>query len=159
MQTFLPFPNFRQSAEVLDFRRLGKQRVEVLQILRALESTKKDAGWINHPAVKMWEGYQYALSIYGLECCVAWENRGYNRGTTRDEILWRAKRYSGTGGIPHAKPFWFGDDRFHSAHRRMLVWKMPDHYLVKFVDVPEVPLHKPDYYWPTKSPGMSHLSE
>lgn len=157
MQTFLPFPSFRESAEVLDFRRLGKQRVEVLQILKALENP--NAGWRNHPAVKMWEGYQYALSIYGLECCVAWENRGYKRGTTRDQIHERASLYSKTSGIPHAKPRWFGDDKFHSAHRRMLVWKMPDYYLGKFADVREAPLHKPDYYWPTNSLGMSHLSE
>ena len=33
MQTFLPFPDFQQSAAVLDRVRLGKQRVEALQIL------------------------------------------------------------------------------------------------------------------------------
>lgn len=36
MQTFLPFSDFKKSAESLDYRRLGKQRVECLQILAAL---------------------------------------------------------------------------------------------------------------------------
>lgn len=36
MQTFVPFPDFARSAAVLDDKRLGKQRVEVLQIVRAL---------------------------------------------------------------------------------------------------------------------------
>ena len=36
MQTFLPFADFAASAAVLDDRRLGKQRVETLQVLRAL---------------------------------------------------------------------------------------------------------------------------
>jgi Pyrimidine dimer DNA glycosylase len=36
MQTFLPYPDFVACARVLDSRRLGKQRVEALQILRAL---------------------------------------------------------------------------------------------------------------------------
>ncbi|CAM5346647.1 Cytoplasmic protein OS=Streptomyces chartreusis OX=1969 GN=CP983_00565 PE=4 SV=1 [Streptomyces chartreusis] len=31
MQTFLPHPDFRQTALLLDRRRLGKQRVEALQ--------------------------------------------------------------------------------------------------------------------------------
>ncbi|MDQ1681515.1 MAG: hypothetical protein QOH99_56, partial [Frankiaceae bacterium] len=35
MQTFLPYADFGASARVLDDRRLGKQRVETLQILRA----------------------------------------------------------------------------------------------------------------------------
>ncbi len=53
MQTFLPYPDFAESARVLDNKRLGKQRVEVLQILNVLtDSTRK--GWRNHPAVAMW---------------------------------------------------------------------------------------------------------
>jgi hypothetical protein len=36
MQTFLPYPDFAKSAAVLDNKRLGKQRVECLQILTAL---------------------------------------------------------------------------------------------------------------------------
>lgn len=36
MQTFLPYPDFRQSAKVLDRARLGKQRVECLQLARAI---------------------------------------------------------------------------------------------------------------------------
>jgi len=30
VQTFLPYPDFKKSAECLDFRRLGKQRVDQL---------------------------------------------------------------------------------------------------------------------------------
>lgn len=40
MQTFLPYPNFIGSAKVLDSRRLGKQRVENLQIMQALLGKK-----------------------------------------------------------------------------------------------------------------------
>ena len=36
MQTFLPYSSFYQSARVLDRQRLGKQRVETLQILKSL---------------------------------------------------------------------------------------------------------------------------
>ena len=37
MQTFLPYPDFQISASVLDYRRLGKQRVECKQLLTALQ--------------------------------------------------------------------------------------------------------------------------
>ena len=41
MQTFLPYPDFTQSAKTLDYRRLGKQRVEAWQILNALRGVSK----------------------------------------------------------------------------------------------------------------------
>jgi lipopolysaccharide biosynthesis regulator YciM len=34
----MPYPSFVESAKCLDNKRLGKQRVEVLQILQALKS-------------------------------------------------------------------------------------------------------------------------
>jgi hypothetical protein len=50
MQTFLPYSSFEESARILDYRRLGKQRVEAWQILRSLDGITK--GWSNHPAVR-----------------------------------------------------------------------------------------------------------
>ncbi|WP_328777355.1 cytoplasmic protein [Streptomyces goshikiensis] len=50
MQTFLPFPSFHASAAVLDVRRLGKQRVEAVQVLRGL--VVPGYGWRRHPAVQ-----------------------------------------------------------------------------------------------------------
>jgi hypothetical protein len=40
LQTFLPYPDFAESAAVLDRMRLGKQRVETLQIAQALWGRK-----------------------------------------------------------------------------------------------------------------------
>lgn len=59
MQTFLPSPNFTQSAQFLDPQRLGKQRVEALQILTAL--TNPAYGWQHHPAVQMWRDSKMML--------------------------------------------------------------------------------------------------
>lgn len=61
MQTFLPYSDFQKTAEVLDFRRLGKQRSEALTIIRAI---KYGNSWENHPATKMWRGYVKALELY-----------------------------------------------------------------------------------------------
>ena len=63
MQTFLPYPNFKRTAKVLDYRRLGKQRVEGMQIINAIENPDPQ-GWKNHPIVIMWTPYVTALKHY-----------------------------------------------------------------------------------------------
>src|SRR3954447_26845831 len=84
MQTFLPYADPRESAAVLDDRRLGKQRVETFQVLRAL--TWPTYGWKNHPVAKMWRGFVPALGAYGLACTDAWERRG-RVDATRPQLL------------------------------------------------------------------------
>jgi len=54
MQTFTPYSDFEESLRTLDLKRLGKQRVEVIQIVRAL--TVPGYAWSSHPAVLMWRG-------------------------------------------------------------------------------------------------------
>jgi len=83
VQTFLPYPDFAASAAVLDVRRLGKQRVETLQVLRAMRVP--GYGWRHHPVAKMWAGYDEALVRYGLEMCAAWTAGG--RADTVAETL------------------------------------------------------------------------
>jgi hypothetical protein len=76
MQTFLPYNDFQKSAKVLDNKRLGKQRVECKQILRALSGETK--GWVNHPATRMWRGHEAALCEYAIAICTEWRSRGFN---------------------------------------------------------------------------------
>ena len=78
MQTFLPYKSFDKSFKVLDYRRLGKQRVEAMQILNVLLGRTKTKGWVNHPATKMWKGYENALKQYLNKCIDHWIARGYN---------------------------------------------------------------------------------
>ena len=51
VNTFLPWPDEQKTAKSLDNKRLGKQRVEGLQILRANLGLTK--GWRNHPKCKL----------------------------------------------------------------------------------------------------------
>lgn len=150
MQTFLPYPDFDRSAEVLDTPRLGKQRVETLQVLRALELP--EYGWANHPAVRMWRGRTPALVGYGLACVRAWRRRGHADAT--DALIAEfAPAHAGAdqqdlaaaGLLPH----WLGDDAFHLSHRSALVRKDPQLYRPVFGDVPDdLP-----YLWPDPDPG------
>lgn len=143
MNTFLPYPSFEHSAVVLDRQRLGKQRLEVLQLIRAL--TVPGAGWGNHPAAKMWAGYVPALANYGIAMCDEWISRGYN-DTCRDQFLAYAE--------PDAPlPPWVGDDRLHSSHRSALLYKDPTWYgQWEWKDPLAAPNAKGSlpYYWPTK---------
>lgn len=136
MQTFLPYPSFAESAHCLDRQRLGKQRVEALQLLRALRGDTR--GWANHPAARMWRGHESALAFYGIIVCLEWRARGY-RDTTLEKIV---------ALTPFAKPVyppWIGDEAFHRAHRSNLLRKAPKHYggLPGF----DVPADLP-YVWP-----------
>ncbi|GAB7049662.1 MSMEG_6728 family protein [Catenuloplanes indicus] len=153
MQTFLPYPNFLESARVLDGKRLGKQRAETLQVLRGL--TRPGYGWRNHPAVKMWRGFEEALVRYGLDVCVAWQERGHADTVAVTLIAdYAAGRRESPADVTIrsqaqlervcAVPPWLGDDAFHLSHRSSLLQKDPDHYGPIFGDIPaDLP-----YVWP-----------
>ncbi len=54
MQTFLPEADFAKTAKHLDRKRLIKQSVENLQVLKSLAGYYNESGaWVNHPAVKL----------------------------------------------------------------------------------------------------------
>lgn len=130
MQTFLPIPSLTGSASILDNKRLGKQRVEAKQILNALRGLTK--GWVNHPATRMWRGYEPALCAYMDACIDEWVRRGYNN-------TMRVVRPTNI-----VLPPWFGDPAFHASHRSNLLRKAPQHYSqYGWTEGPDLP-----YVWP-----------
>jgi hypothetical protein len=137
VQTFLPYASFRRSAAVLDRTRLGKQRVEALQILRAQHVP--GYGWRHHPAVKMWRDREEALACYGLEICREWIRRGHRDTVTGTliEELGRAPRPQPELRRLGLLPRWLGNRAFHLAHRSSLVRKDPEHYRPFFPHVPD----------------------
>ncbi|MDQ0772038.1 hypothetical protein QF026_000504 [Streptomyces aurantiacus] len=150
MQTFLPYSGFTRSAEVLDRARLGKQRVEALQVLRGL--TVPGYGWRHHPAVRMWTGYEEALVRYGLDMCAIWVAQG-RADTCATTLVTDFSRYRPGAAVRVQEqlardgelPPWLGDPAFHRSHRSALVRKAPEVYAPFFPDVPDdLP-----YVWPT----------
>ncbi|WP_017573948.1 MSMEG_6728 family protein [Nocardiopsis halotolerans] len=144
MQTFLPHAAFSGCARALDDRRLGKQRVETMQILRAL--VWPEYGWKRHPAVAMWRGFVPALVGYGVAVCREWRRRGY-----ADAVLPSLLAFSG-GRVPEEEwlwehdllPPWLGDEELHVSHRSALVGKDGAYYGPLF---PGTPRGLP-YVWP-----------
>lgn len=202
MQTFLPYPDFAESAYALDSQRLGNQRVENYQILQALygkrlitsdridtgevrtvyydpeiecEMEERDliegvdyvmtttkvyktvdrprsewevvplenAGWANHPAVRMWRGYEWQLLRYQQAICDEWVEQLGFKDTCFDKSLYlyfRCNPQANDGEMPD----WIGNEEFHLSHQSNLIRKDPKRYSKAF---PGVPSNLP-YVWP-----------
>lgn len=164
MQTFLPFPDILKSIRSLDYRRLGKQRVEAMQLLQALRDPWalgssdyysivyepvravvgkyiKHSRWINHPCTKMWLGYEDALGYYMNECIKEWISRGYKNTM---KLRPTPEKYD--------LPCWWGSDYLHFTHRTMLSSKEPDFYSSQGFETPARDLGVGEpmlYLWPS----------
>jgi Pyrimidine dimer DNA glycosylase len=149
MQTFLPVADFADSARLLDSPRLGKQRVETLQILRAIELP--DYGWANHPAVLMWRGRTPALVAYGLAMARIWRERGFADSTASQigefapEVVDRSQDELAAAGL---LPSWLGDEDLHRSHRSNLIAKDPAFYRERFADRFGAEPDDLPYVWP-----------
>lgn len=173
MQTFLPFKDFKASAKVLDYSRLGKQRAEVKQLLIGIYFQELKTNGVlasqarinpeilssdfykiarNHPAKIMWEDYPFALIAYGLAICKEWRSRGY-----ADETLESIEAFGQLNSKipleqslleknwPNLLPPWLGDEKLHLSHRSNLLRKDPVWYgcVQGWTDPKDL-----EYFWP-----------
>lgn len=104
---------------MLDNKRLGKQRVEAYQIIKALTGQSK--GWVNHPATVMWRGYESFLCKYGMVMCREWIYRGFN-----DSLMEKFNMYHDF--FPEVRPWWYDYEPLHISHQSNLYRKDPVHY-------------------------------
>lgn len=133
MQTFIPCRTYVESASVLDWRRLGKQRLEALQIYLIISGIAPKSRWRNHPAVRMWRGYTDHLAAYYNTILSEWIRRGFNNTMQflSCDII----------GVP--KPAWLTDE-FMAAHRAALLAKDWGYYRqFSWVEEPKIA-----YIWP-----------
>jgi hypothetical protein len=152
VQTFLPYPDFAETARTLDPKRLGNQRTEALVILRACHIPTY--GWQHHPAVRMWRGHAPALIAYGIAICDEWIAQGHADTVVpklaewaEGEILTQAE-LAARGELPP----WLGDERVHRSHRSALLRKNAEWYRERFEaglpdDLP--------YVWPVEKPSAA----
>jgi hypothetical protein len=150
MQTFLPYANFEKSAKILDYRRLGKQRVEAWQLMLCLEdpwaikirneriskglikNTPLRTTWRKHPAAQMWSKSIEVLHSYYNYMVKEWISRGYNNTMPFAPAL------------NEKKPSWLGNQNFHSSHRSALLFKNFEYYSqFGWIEIPKL-----DYIWP-----------
>jgi len=138
VQTFLPYNDFYRSGKSLDNKRLGKQRVEVLQMLNKIHGLTKGNGWTNHPCTKMWASTPNALVEYGIQICIAWRERGF-----KDTCLEKIKAHYKIN-LTNDNPIWLGRDDIHISHKSKLIQKNYTFYKPLWPEVPE----NLEYIWP-----------
>lgn len=142
MQTFITDFNMAQNAKNLDNKRCGKQRVEGIQIANCL--LVQESRWKNHPAVKMWKGYEkYLIHEYLHTIIIEWQSRGF-----KNDKCWIHFRNLSTLVIRKEliKPPWITSE-FIESHRSNLIRKNPDFYKPLFPNTQE----GLEYIWPTNN--------
>lgn len=141
MQTFLAYTDCTLSAKCLDSKRLGKQRVEAVQIANCL--LIKESRWRNHPAVKMWKGYEkYLVITYLFNIMKEWQNRGYKNIKCMEHYKRLNKRVK---KLKYRIPKWLNEN-FCITHRSNLIRKKPEYYKKFFPKVK----NNLSYLWPVK---------
>jgi hypothetical protein len=141
LQTFLPYEDFVASAHVLDDKRLGKQRVEALQVLRVIKG--EQSGWARHPVCQMWWDYPYTLGVYTATVCLEWIGRGFRDNCYEQIIPILGQSFD---WLPHKHdyPPWLGFPDLHISHQSNLVRKDPVRYGPQFPLIPDTIR----YVWP-----------
>lgn len=142
VNTFVTCDTPDACARSLDWRRLGKQRVEARQIYNALTGATK--GWRNHPAARMWEGFEGGLALYHNAVIEEWVERGYRNNMPLLPVPEDAKL-----------PWWFTWKPLQNSHRASLNRKDASHY--KF-DVPADYTSR-GYVWPHKVPDSIRAAQ
>ena len=101
----------------------------------------QSGAWLNHPAVKMWRGYEANLVDYGLEICQEWGKRGF-ADSCYDKIASFNALF-----VKKSEPPFLGCQRFHDSHKSNLLRKN-SHYYGQFTW--HVSKNLP-YFWPVAS--------
>ena len=138
VNTFCVAKDVEECARALDWRRLGKQRVEAKQIYDVVTGVKQ--GWKNHPACKMWMGYQDALALYTNAMITEWIGRGYRNTMPLLKT-----------SVPAAEvvfPAWFGWRPVVQSHQASLNRKDPLFYKFEVEDS----YTANGYFWPSTVP-------
>ena len=155
MQTFLPYADFTESAKALDSKRLNKQILECYQILKVLSNPDPRAGWRNHPAVKMWRGYEHMLFLYTGAMVREADKRGIKTDKNVANLLALSAQHFDEWGTGF--PAWLKDSktmqRLTTTHKANLYKKDPVYYFEFFSSVAKSKPCCPDrkepckYYW------------
>lgn len=161
MQTFVPLTDsFEDIAKVLDNKRLNKQALEGWQILMVLleldpqGNHRTPKGWVNHPAVRMWRGHEYALYRYIDVMVTEWKRRGF-KSTIGDKAKATIMRAMDLGLLDNAStnPNWLSNQSMFrtiaSSHRLALLNKEYEWY--SQFNWPEDTGKRPEtyeYIWP-----------
>ena len=139
MQTFMTHYDYKVIAKELDYKRLGKQRVEGMQTYNQITTGK--GGFPHHPINKMWEGYEPSLAEYTNAMIMEWIDRGYDNTM---ELIPCCSDWKGYKDCNHKKPEWVYNESLHLSHKSNLLRKDYDYYRLLYDT--NIPIDLP-YIW------------
>ena len=152
---------------LLDNKRLGKQRLEAKAIIDILEyydendEMPANTAWTNHPATMMWVGHTNALKVYFNYVLHFWEKRGFKNNyeyydIEREDVEIIKCIFEDNVATFEKKankdtfPIWFCFPPFYLAQRAALIMKDRDYYEEK-LRTPELkPYFLKGYLWPSE---------
>lgn len=170
VNTFITSSSLQECAENLDYKRLGKQRVEAYQLINVIEAMEQGKtlkiGWKNHPATKMWVGHLIPLKIYFNHMVREWVKRGYTNtmalyDVNEEEYKIIPSKFNGKKAIYKGQfnektfPWWFTFEPLVMSHKASLYRKYPEYY-EKFNDAKLKPYLTKGYVWPHLGEEMRH---
>lgn len=138
IQTWLPLPSFKDSAEALSDTDLSKQVADALRVIEHLhqipmsETKLADQYWKMEPLVpispaNMWQGCEMQLCEYAIEMAeeasIRQGQKNQYMDALHEHLDWSTGEDSYMG-----KPSWFGNLEFHLSHQAALVRKDPEFY-------------------------------
>ena len=142
MQTFITDFDLEKSAKNLDNKRLGKQRIEAIQIAKILIEGE-NYRWKNHPAVLMWKGYEaFLVKKYIKAILKEWNSREFSNTKSLKDYR---RLYRLVFHMEIIKPDWITAELIKS-HRSKLIQKHPDYYKKIWPDIPD----NLEYIWPRR---------
>lgn len=119
LETYLPYPDFKDCAAVLDRRTLRQQCRDAKRVMLVLEGTVHK--FQTHPTVLFWKGYPEALALYGFVMCTEARKRGYRND---DRAFFGARSPKREFNAPPL----LGEASFHLAERSKLSKLLPQWY-------------------------------
>lgn len=174
VNTFLPYPDIKKSAQSLDRERLGKQRLEAYEIILLLEEYDRTGviptkGWSSHPAFRSWLGFTNHLKVYFNFIVREWIERGYKNNMPLypiDETPYNIVQifYDGSRFVyetdkinEYSFPLWVGFPPFYLSHQAALLRKNPQYYKFMYHET-LIPFINVGYLWPCHMKSLESWS-
>lgn len=117
VNTFIISDSPRICASLLDYKRLGKQRVEAKQILDTIQNP---SGWKNHPVCHLWKDNIDGLKYY-INCMIdEWIRRGYKNTMEKYDISFKEEK--------DILPWFYYNKQIQNSMKAALLRKNPEYY-------------------------------
>lgn len=171
---FIIVPNIQLTADMMDKKRIGKQRIEVKQIIDILEEidkngSSKSKSRVSHPAIKSWIGYTNHLKVYFNIIVRKWISYGFKNNYELYDIDERpynivpcifdgkTASYDISKFNQYSFPFWVSFPPFYMSHQASLCRKDPLHYRGLLRDELK-PFLNNGYFWPSNVSNEAYLN-